>query len=518
MELLAVKSGLARAWLLGCCALLACGTPRSLARADEPPPAVPVRFEPLWRQDIGRRLGASLSAEQGRVAAATLDRRVAAIDLESGKRIWRKKRAAGIQAGVTLTGGRVLGVCDFPHGGLFCLDARTGEEQWQLDTGDAWGAPLVRGPHVWSASSFGEVVCCSLATGGLLWRAELDRLVRAPLGLIDTLLLIPTVEAQLIALDAATGEERWRSEIGGALYGRPTPAAGLVWSVSYVGVLCGVDPATGAVLERQELEGLYRCGVVSSGDTLIALSAGGRVTALHAATGEVLWEQALEAASDIPPVLAARLVWVSLSNGSVKALSMGTGRVAAELTLPDGAATGVLVRPPYLVVGTVRGDVLAFHWPDLTPLLRDDPRTVGASRPAPGWPDALKADRRHLATRGSSFEFSLGAPAQSPSSEPGFLASTTMTSGPVILGEKPKDSRLKSGRWWAAGWILGTATAMWLQYEANQAYEVYVNTGNAARRDAALNQAERYDRYATGVWITSEVFFLLALRAWLKGG
>ena len=85
--------------------------------------------------------------------------------------------------------------------------------------GESWGAPLGTDTRVFAASLGGWVIACALEDGQLLWSVEVPGLVRSPLGLCDTLLIVPTVSDTLIALSAETGEFRWGVAPGGAVYG-----------------------------------------------------------------------------------------------------------------------------------------------------------------------------------------------------------------------------------------------------------------------------------------------------------
>jgi len=112
-----------------------------------------------------------------------------------------------------------------------CLDARTGREVWTYFTeGPVRLAPTVSENRVFAGSDDGQVYCLNAEDGRLLWKTRVapeDRRipgngrlisawpVRTSVVVQDRLLyttagMFPSEGVHLVALDAATGTERWR--------------------------------------------------------------------------------------------------------------------------------------------------------------------------------------------------------------------------------------------------------------------------------------------------------------------
>ena len=471
-----------------------------------------------WREDLGRRLGRNVSVLQGRVAAATVDRRVALLDLESGRRLWCQKRKVGVQAGVRMTGSRVLGIGDLPKGELFCLDAESGRELWSIQLGESWGAPLVREDQVYAAAVSGTVVACSLSTGQRIWERRVAGLVRAPLALVDSLLLVPTVSDTLMALDAATGRPVWRVAPGGALYGPPVEVGGVLWSLSYEGHLWGWDPATGSRLRGICLDGRFRAGLAGSRGMLFALSTGGTLFGIDQENLKTLWRRDLESAANLTPTVGAGLVWVALEDGTLRAFWPSDGRQEVRLTIDVPPVTPVVIAGRHLLIGTGDGELVSFRLWD----------TAGRS--------PLKSSHRSAFDRlgriplHDMYQLTLATrpgencgltPVECLDGLAHIHAEGLASSGGDGLREslcmQNSDSRslFRKGRIWTAGWLLGTGMALWLQHEADREYESYQHTGDAVQREQAWDRAARYDRCVLGTWVASEICFLLALRCWM---
>lgn len=153
-----------------------------------------------------------------------------------------------------------------------CLDATTGDELWtttyptigQLDYDNAPRAtPLIDGDRVYFFGAFGDLVCAKVDTGELVWRANLRlkylALEKLPWGtcssplIVDDMIIVnpgvPT--ASIAALDANTGDERWRTPGEAQGYGSFIEAklGGVRQIVGHTqSSLCGWDVKTGRQL------------------------------------------------------------------------------------------------------------------------------------------------------------------------------------------------------------------------------------------------------------------------------
>ncbi len=406
-------------WVLLLGALLAGGPARGVARgaargaahgaahgavptaAGSEAPAAALR----WEAEVGRTLGLELASGPGMLAVSARDRRIALFALPGGERLWEKKLEGGVQAGVAIQGGAIYGVTDYPDGRLFCRQAGTGRLRWDLPLGESWGAPLLDDRRLFAASLQGRVVCCDVATGDPVWERRVPGLVRAKLGLADSILWVPTVSNRLLALAARTGETLWDVEPGGALYGPPALLDSLAWTLSYDGHLRAWRPATGELAAGLDLDGRFSAGPVAGAGSLFLVSAGGVVRCYDDCPPVLRWERDLETAADLRPTLADGTLWVPLRDGAAYGLDPDSGEILWRLRVPAPAGTRVLPAEGLLLLGGGRGDLFAFALPDGASSGAALPRD-GAALPRDG--AALRRDGAALPRDGAALP--VGAP------------------------------------------------------------------------------------------------------------
>jgi outer membrane protein assembly factor BamB len=530
-------------------------------------PGHPEGLERLWEVDLGRTLGRSLALPAGSVAATTLDRGCVLLDRSTGALIWKIRLGAGVQGGVNAGPEVLVGVTDGRDAHIFCLDWARGTVRWRQPLGEAWGAPLVREDRVYAASLTGRILALRLQDGVQVWEQQSAGTVRASLALTDTLLLVSTAEDSLLALRLEDGRRAWSVSCGGGLYGPPPVDGGRLWCVTYSGRVLALDAGTGASRGERQLPGYFRNGL-AHGAHLYALSTSGHLFALDPATLATVWNRDFETAADLPCTPADGLVWIGLRDGSVHAMKEESGEPVWELSVRAPVAAPIEVEGDAIFLVGGKGLIAAYRRAEspagaraVTPsgaVLRSE----GASR---GLPAAVAVEFAKHLQFGEPVAAAMHAPVMLRTPPPGAscgraegtpvfrlarplghgiailsaagsvtedragVGVASMKQGPasVLVAGGSSSGAVASGkdegrggglgRWlYTIGWAVGTGAALWLQAEADDAHDRYRSMGEPDEREEAFDRAEALDRAVVGTWVTSEIFFVLGARAWLK--
>ncbi len=217
-------------------------------------------------------------------------------------------------------------------------------EAWKVDIGDGGGLrkvimaqPVVLNGIVFAMDSDAKVSAFSLADGNRLWRVDTkpkDRghstNVGGGLGADGTTMYAVNGLSQLVALDAATGKEKWRQDIGVPGRSAPTIADGRVFVITIDDRLLAYTAADGRQLWTHEATApvtamlgepapAYYQGLVVAG------FGSGELTCVRADSGSVVWTDGLGASAgraSTVDFLSIRGLPV-IVNGLVYAISMG---------------------------------------------------------------------------------------------------------------------------------------------------------------------------------------------------
>jgi outer membrane protein assembly factor BamB len=241
---------------------------------------------------------------------------------------------------------------DRAEGGLSCHDVATGEERWRV----ALDAP-VRAGATWlpdaglvvGVSISGGVTAVAAASGEVRWRAQVgDRLMAwvhaAPVPVGDGV-VVGEVRC-LACLAVEDGSVRWQRDDFGKPENTATPMQGVVQDGTLVVPFSlmpqhtfGLDPATGAT--RWSVDGVALHSATSDvvpdpgGADVYLTRLGGRVERVAAATGEVRWAARVRAAfATGRPLVVDGAVVVTSALGVVHRFDAATGEQEWRTALP----------------------------------------------------------------------------------------------------------------------------------------------------------------------------------------
>lgn len=223
-------------------------------------------------------------------------------DLVAG---WMRDLDGGVWADPVLDVARDRLVVGTLAGTVAALDAGNGEPAWSfLAGGSIRSAPRLRGDRVFVVADDGHVRCLDAADGAVRW----DRAVAAAtepthpampgaeyhyrghqLLLAGDVLLVGTLEGALLRLDAATGEERDRIDLGSAVTALAA-GAGALYAATWDGELRRLSPSL-AEAWRFTAPGTIHGELLATADAVVLGDRGYYVHSLNPRTGEPRWSR-----------------------------------------------------------------------------------------------------------------------------------------------------------------------------------------------------------------------------------
>lgn len=352
----------------------------------------------LWSAPIGQpsgrrhRITADPVVAGGR--AFTLDSRaqVVATALNGGT-AWRRDLTPVTEAGdsvsgggIAYEGGRVFVTTGY--GELVALDAATGRIAWrQRVEAPVGGAPTVQNGVVYVAGRDATGWAVRAADGKVLWTVSGINAQSGVTGVsapaVDgDLVVFPFSSGQLLAVDRATGVERWSGQVAGTRRGRaiafirdltgdPVIAGNVVLAGSSSGRIGAFDRETGAQLWTEQ-DGA-NSPVLVAGGSIFAVNDQAQLVRLDAQTGGRIFAvplpyytaERVRRQDDIHvhygPVLAGGRLFVASSDGILRAFDPRSGALVGQAPIPGGAATAPVVSGGTLYVTGRDGQLHAYR-------------------------------------------------------------------------------------------------------------------------------------------------------------
>jgi outer membrane protein assembly factor BamB len=311
-----------------------------------------------WKFPTGNRIMSSPVWQDKVLYFGGDDGNVYAVDPETGRQIWKTPTGGPAPSTPAVANGMVYAVSY--DGKFYALNAKTGATKWKFATGgerrfEAKGlhgfqpknqtvadpfdiflsSPVVVQSVVYFGSGDGNLYALEAASGELKWKFQTGDVVHSSPAYADGTVYFGSWDSYFYAVDAATGKEKWRFHSGedplihNQVGFQSSPA--VVDGVVYVGCrdsnLYALDAASGKEKWRfnNEMSWVITSPAVVQGKVVFATSDSSLYHVLDAATGKSVLKVQDKAYMFSSPAVAGDVVLIGVLNGTLQARDLKSG-------------------------------------------------------------------------------------------------------------------------------------------------------------------------------------------------
>jgi outer membrane protein assembly factor BamB len=329
-----------------------------------------VSIERLWSEQVGSgadeyflKLAPAVVGE--RVFVAERDGKVSALELTSGRQIWRRDTKIDISGGTGYAGSLVLLGSD--DGEVVALTQSDGKEVWRAEvSSEVLAAPIGNSDMVVVRTADGKLYGLNATTGGRLWVYDRSNTVPSlSLRGTGTPVLANDVViggfdgGRLVALELNTGKLVWEARLAIPrgrsdlermvdIDAQPVVAGGAIYAATFQGNVASVDLLSGQTQWTREMSSY--AGLALDSKQAYLTDADSQVWALDRTSGASIWlQEGLKRRGLTAPGIQQGFVVVGDVEGYLHWLSASTGNFAARERLDNA---------PIFVAPVVAGDIL----------------------------------------------------------------------------------------------------------------------------------------------------------------
>ena len=316
-----------------------------------------------WKFQTGDRIVSSPVYLDGAIYFGGDDGIIYAVSATDGRQLWKHRTGGPVSATPAVARGLLyVGSYD---GKFYALDARTGATRWKFATEgerrfEAKGlhgmqpknqtmadpfdvflsSPALAGGAVYFGSGDGNVYALDAATGDLKWKFKTGDVVHASPAYADGVVFFGSWDSYFYAVDASTGAEKWRfhggedpvihNQVG--FQSSPAVVNGVVYTGCRDSNLYAIDAATGREKWRFNNGGSWVISspAVTQGKVIFGTSDTSLYLVLDAETGKPIVEKQGKAFVFSSPSVAGTTVFVGVLNGTLEARDLTSGELLWE--------------------------------------------------------------------------------------------------------------------------------------------------------------------------------------------
>lgn len=331
------------------------------------------RLRVAWTVKTGGEVWSSAAVSDGIVYIGSNDRRVYALRLSDGSRVWTAA-VGGRPSAPAVVSGSLYVVAD--NATAYAFSAASGRTLWQANLlgfeGGFPAAPTVAGGTVFAMDE--EASALDAGTGVLRWHRPIN-CFGCPVAFAHELVYAAGAGpdgdiSALSALNPNDGSTRWTTRLRGTAAATPSIANGRVYVAGYGNAptmrpwsLAAYDATTGRLRWHSAIGRSrfvpFTAPAVAHG-RIIFPSPSGRLLALDARNGHRLWSVPFRTTNSAPAI-ANGLVYIGSPNGSLYAFDLSTGRRLWRTGRGGAIESSPTVAGGTVIVGSDDGTVRAYR-------------------------------------------------------------------------------------------------------------------------------------------------------------
>jgi outer membrane protein assembly factor BamB len=353
--------------LIGCSALIAAENQKldwpvfrgNLAMTGTAVGEFPEKPEVLWTFKAKDAVEGAAAIVEGTVYFGSLDDHLYALELKTGKEIWKTKLGP-IKASPAIKGNRIY-VGD-GEGKFHAVDRKSGKVVWVFETeGEIVGGATFAGETILVGSHDARLYCID-DKGKKIWDFTIEGPVNGTAAVMGDQTFVAGCDSILHVLDTKTGKELGSVDLGG----QAAATAAVFGDSLYVGTMTnqvlGIDWKARRISWRFESEKrkfpFYASAAVN--DELVVV--GGRdkmFRAIDRKLGTEKWTFLTENRVDGSPIILGNRVIGGSQDGNLYFLDLQTGKETHRIELDSAVTASPSFSDGILIIGADKGTIYA---------------------------------------------------------------------------------------------------------------------------------------------------------------
>ena len=341
-----------------------------------------------WKFQTNFHLYSSPAVVEDSLYLTTGDRRILALDTESGELIWEFHVNDPVHSSPAVAGDLVFfGLQD---GRVIALNRVGGQLKWEFMTnGPVVSSPVVRDGVLYIASGDERLYAIDTVTGKEHWSYDSNGWMGSSPAVFDGVIAVASYDTKLHIIDIDTGKKRLDFFVSLRPQGSPSfgdqylfvsnasdrlnavdwrkkhlpfekVAMRLRLQLFYWGMVGSVPPEKGYVWSLHEDTGFISTPAVALGRVYAATS-GGKLIAADEESGEKLWEFDSGSGFEASPSVVNQTLFIGDTDGRLHALDVESGQKLWEFQTGDRISAAPVVAGGVLFLASWDGSLYAIE-------------------------------------------------------------------------------------------------------------------------------------------------------------
>ncbi|MCI0628791.1 MAG: PQQ-binding-like beta-propeller repeat protein [Acidobacteria bacterium] len=323
---------------------------------------LPPSLKVAWTYEAGEPIESSAAIANGAVYVGTQSAELLALDLKTGKLLWKYKTTEGIGESSPCVADGIVYVGDLA--GVFHAVGTDGKGLWTFKTGsEIKASPVVVGDRVLIGSYDETLYCLAAKTGKLLWQFKINGPVHCTVSVANGIAYVSGCDEVFRAIRISDGKEVYNVSSGAYTGASPALQGPAAYFGTFSNEVLSVNLQSRQLVWRYENKQrqfpFYSSAALAEGKVVL----GGRdklVHCLNASTGKLVWTFTTRARVDSSPAVAVGRVYIGSNDGRFYVLELATGAKVWEFEAGAALSASPAIAGGRVVIGSQDGRLYCF--------------------------------------------------------------------------------------------------------------------------------------------------------------
>ena len=324
--------------------------------------AVPATLKVLWTYEAGEPIESSAAIADGVVYVGAQSAELLALDLKTGKLLWKYKTTEGIGESSPCIADGVIYVGDLA--GVVHAVGKDGKALWTFKAGsEIKASPVVVDDRVLIGSYDETLYCLAAKTGKVLWQFRINGPVHCTVSVSNGIAYVSGCDEIFRAIRISDGKEVYTVSSGAYTGASPALQGPSAFFGTFSNEVLSVNLQSRQLVWRYENKQrqfpFYSSAALADGKVVL----GGRdklVHCLDAKTGKALWTFTTRARVDSSPAVAGGRVYIGSNDGRFYVLQLTTGAKVWEFEAGAALSASPAIAEGKVVIGAQDGRLYCF--------------------------------------------------------------------------------------------------------------------------------------------------------------
>lgn len=328
------------------------------ARTNFSPVDISLPLELQWRYNASSAIGKALIVNNGIVYFPTMDGRLYAVDIESGKKIGHKK--IGIDATCAFHDTSLFIASRYGEETLFKYNLKRAKNDWEIDAGDIASEPLPLDNSVAITALYQHIDLYDVTDGSKIWQMKTDDQIRSSPACHLKTIVFGCDNGLVYAVDQVSGSMLWKFKTQASVLSTPAIKDSIVYVGSSDKNFYAINLKTGKLIWSLKTDGQILHSPAVNDQVVVFGSTDSHLYCLDRFSGSRIWSFEAESVVSTSPLISKNSVFFGSLDHHYYALDLKTGKETWKYKTRGRVKTAPVIWDKYLIGASENNHVYAF--------------------------------------------------------------------------------------------------------------------------------------------------------------